>query len=114
MLKCLVCHDWTKVGAANADVDDVANPCSRMPFPLSAAHTIRKLGHAVEHGVDLRYDVLPVHKHRFIFRSTQSNVKDRALFSDVDLLAAEHRVNAGAQTAVHGELEEKLKSLIGD
>ena len=53
-------HDRAEVRAADADVDDVANAFAGVPFPVAAAHTLGKAGHLVQHGVDLRHDVLAV------------------------------------------------------
>jgi hypothetical protein len=41
-------------------------------------------------------------------------VQDRTVFRDVDLLAAEHGVNALAQAGFIGELQEQLEGFVSD
>ena len=54
MLERLVGHHRAEVGAADADVDDVANALAGVALPRAAAHAVGEVGHLVEHGVDLR------------------------------------------------------------
>ena len=54
MLEGLVGHDRAQVGAADADVDDVANALAGVALPGAAANAVGKVGHLVEDGVDLR------------------------------------------------------------
>ena len=49
----LVGHHRTEVGAADADVDDVADALAAVAQPLPAAHRVGECGHAIEHRVDL-------------------------------------------------------------
>ena len=60
MLERFVGHHRPEVGAADADVDDVANALAGVALPVAAADAVAKAGHLVEHGVDLRDDVLAV------------------------------------------------------
>ena len=53
-------HDGAEVGAADADVDDVADALAGVALPFAAANAVAKGGHLVEHGVDLRHDVFAV------------------------------------------------------
>ena len=41
-------------------------------------------------------------------------MEDRAVFGDVDFLAAEHGINSAAQIGFVGELYEKLQGFVGD
>ena len=50
--------------------------------------------HPVEHLVHLRHDVLAVDDDRASARHAQRDVQHGAVLGDVDLLAAEHRVDA--------------------
>ena len=94
MLECLVGHDRPKVGAADADVDHVADAFAGMAFPLAAADAVGEIGHLVEHGVDLGHDILAVHHDGCRLRRAQGHMQDGAIFCDVDLVPAEHRVDA--------------------
>ena len=49
----LVRHHRPEVGAADADVDDVADRLARVPLPLARADALGERGHAVEHLVHL-------------------------------------------------------------
>ena len=110
----LVGHDRPEIGTADADVDDVADPLARVPGPGPAADAIGKVRHPVEHGMNLRHDVLAVDQDRRAARCAQRHVEHGAFLRDVDLLAAEHGVDAGAQAAVLGEADEQRERLVGD
>ena len=89
----LVGHHGPEVRAADADVDHVPDALAGMALPLAAADAVGEAGHLVEHGVDVRDDVLPVHDDRGVPRRAQGDVEDGPVLGDVDLLAAEHRVD---------------------
>ena len=54
----LVGHHRAEVGAADADVDDVADRLAGVAGPRAAADALGEVGHPVEHLVDLGDDVL--------------------------------------------------------
>ena len=58
MLQRLVSHHRAEIGAADADVDDVANAFAGVAFPRAAANAVGEVRHFVEHGVDIGHDVL--------------------------------------------------------
>ena len=99
----LVGHDRPEVGAADADVDDVADALAGVALPCAAAHAVGEVGHPVEHGVDLGHDVLAVDDDRRAARCAQRHVQHGAVLGDVDLLAREHGVDALAQAGLLGE-----------
>src|SRR5262249_17213274 len=96
MLERLICHHRAEVGAAYADVDDVADALSGVTLQLTAADAVRKRGHLVEDGVNLRHDVFAVDDDRCPPGCTECHVQHRAIFRDVDLFAAKHRLDPGA------------------
>ena len=114
MLQRLVGHDRTKVGAADADIDDVANSLARVALPLAAADAIGKCRHLVEHGVDLGNNVLAVGLDGFAFRRAQGDVQHRPLLRDVDLVAAKHGIDPRAQARLLGQLQQQLQRFVGD
>ncbi len=114
VLERLVGHHRPEVRAADADVDDVADALAGVALPRAAAHAVGEARHLVEHGVDLGHDVLAVHDDRRPSRRAQSDVQDGALLRDVDLLAAEHGVDARAQTGLLGQLHKEREGLVGD
>ena len=67
------------------------------PFHVAAADAVGESGHFVEHGVDVGNDIFAIDHDGFALGRAQSNVQDRALFRDVDFLAAKHGVDAFAQ-----------------
>jgi hypothetical protein len=72
-------HHRTEVGAADADVDDVADALSGVAFPLAAADAVGEGGHLVEHGVNRGNDVFAVDLNGFGFWSAQSDVQHGAV-----------------------------------
>jgi hypothetical protein len=83
-------------------------------LPLAAADAVRKVGHLVEHGVNLRHDVLAVDDDGCAFWRTQRHVQDGAVFRDVDFLASKHRVDPPAQSGLFGEVDKQLERLVVD
>ena len=62
----------------------------------------REGGHAVEDLVDVGDDVLAVDHERRVARGAQGGVQDGAVLGDVDVLAAEHRLDALGQAGGAG------------
>ena len=114
MLERLVGHHRPEVGAADADVDDVANALAGVALPGAAAHAVAEVRHLVEHGVHLGHHVLAVDDDGGAARRAQGHVQDRAIFRDVDLLTPEHGVDARAQAGFLGQLQEELEGFVGD
>ena len=65
----LVGHHRAEIGAADADVDDVADGPPGVPAPAAAAHLVAEGRHAVEHGVHLGNGVHSVDQHPLVLRS---------------------------------------------
>ena len=106
MLERLVGHHRPEVGAADADVDDVADALAGVALPL------RRCGRGWQKSAILSstawtcgHDVLAIDDDRRAFRRAQRHVQDGAVFRDVDLLAAEHRVDPRAQAGFLGQLQ---------
>ena len=109
MLERLVGHHRPEVGAADADVDDVANALAGVALPGAAADPVGEVRHLVEHGVDLRHHVLAIDDDRCPFRRAQGHVQDGAVLGDVDLFAAEHGVDPRSQAGFLCQLQEQLR-----
>ena len=84
------------------------------PFQAPLRTRLAEVGHLVEHGVDLGHDVLAVDDDRRAARRAQGHVQHGAVFGDVDLVAAEHGVDARAQAGFLGQLHEQPERLVGD
>ncbi len=114
MFERLVSHHRTKVGTADADIDDVPDTFAGMAFPFAVADAIGKFRHFVEHGVNFRHDVLSIHEDACPFRCAQSDVQDGAVFRDVDFLATEHGCDPPAQIGFLGQLDEQFEGPVSD
>ena len=95
-----ISHLRPEIGAADPDVDHVADALSRVPGPASIAHLAGELRHAVQHGVHVGHNVMPVDLDHLITRSAQRHVQHCAVLALVDLLAAKHRIAPGRHAAL--------------
>src|SRR5258707_123403 len=84
--KCFATHRRQVVEPANADVDDTANTLAGVSFPLSVTNPVGEVRHLVEHGMNLRNDVLAVDQDRSSLGCPQGHMQDRALLGGVDLI----------------------------
>src|SRR5688572_9361813 len=98
MFQGFVSHDRPEIRSADSDVDDVANALSGVAFPFSAAEAIGKISHPVEHRMHFRHYVLAVNNDGCSYRRAQRDVQYRAVFRNVDLIAAKHRIDTAAQS----------------
>ena len=114
MLQRLIGHHRPEVGAADADIDDIANALAGVAFPGAAADAVAEIRHLVEHSVDLGHDVLAIDEDGWPSRRAQRHVQDGAVFRDVDLLAAEHGVDPAAQAGFLRQLQKELERFVGD
>ena len=114
MLECLVGHHRPEVGAADADVDDVANAFAGVALPGAAAHPVGEVRHLVEDGVDLGHHVFAIDDDRCPFRGAQGHVQDGAVLRDVDLFTPEHGVDPRSQAGFLCQLQEELEGFVGD
>src|SRR6202040_3911076 len=94
VLERLVRHDGAEIGAADPDVDDVANALACMACPGSAPYPVREVRHRVENAVDLRHHVLAVDDDRCTARGAQGDMEDGTVFRHVELVSPEHGVDA--------------------
>ncbi len=74
------------------------------PRQLAAADRVGERRHPVEHRVHVGHDVDAVDDDPLACGRAQGDVQHRAILGRVDLLAAEHRVDAFAQAAFVGQL----------
>ena len=95
-----VSHLRPEIGTADPYVDHVPDALSRVPGPASIAHLAGELRHAVQHGVHVGHNVMPVDLDRLITRSAQRHVQYRAVLALVDLLAAKHCIAPGRHAAL--------------
>ncbi len=106
VLERFVGHDGAEIGAADADIDHAADAFAGVSLPLAAAHAVGEIAHLVEHGMDLRHDVLAIDHDRGPSRRPQGDMQHGAILRHIDLLAGKHRVDPSAQAALLGKLTE--------
>ena len=114
MSQRLVRHHGPEVGAADADIDDVADGLAGVALPFAAADAVGELRHPVEHGMNLRHHVVAVHDNRCSFGGAQRHMQHSALFGDIDFLAAEHCVAPLCDPTLYRELHEQSDGFIGN
>ena len=100
MLQRLVGHHGPEVGAADPDVDDVANAFACVSFPFAAADATREIRHLVEDGMDQGHDVLSVHEDGRGLGRAQGYVQDGTFLREIDLVAAKHGIDMRPQAGL--------------
>ena len=108
MFERFVRHDRPEVGAADANVNHVADAFAGVALPPAAPDTVAEVGHLVQDGMHLGDNVLAVHEDRGVFRRAQGHVQNGAILREVNLVPPEHRVNALAQAGFGGQFYEQL------
>ena len=111
----LVGHHRPEVRAADADVDDVADPLA------GVTASSRRCGPGWRRRPSCRAPRArrarrSCHRRRSTAssRRAQRHVQHGAVFRNVDLLAAEHRVDLRAQARCLGESQQQPQRLVGD
>ena len=110
----LVTHRRAEVAAADADVDDARDGLPGVALPLTGAYALCELAHLVEHRMHAGYDIDAVDDDVLGARRAQRDVQHGALFGHVDLVAAEHRLDALGQTRPMRERDQQRHRLGGD
>ena len=114
VLERLVGHDGAEVGAADADVDDVADALAGVALPVAAANPVGKGGHLVEDGVDRRHDVFAVHHDRRAFGARRA-VCSTARFSVTLILSPRNMASMRARRPhSSARCSRRLQRLVGD
>ena len=114
MLERLVGHHRPEVGAADADVDHVADAFAGVALPCAAPDPVGEIGHLVQNGVNLGHHVLAVDDDGRRTRRAQGHVQNGTVLREVDLVTPEHGVDLPAQVAFPGQLQEKLEGFVRD
>src|SRR5262249_27490611 len=92
----------------------VADAPARVALPRAAADATREVGHPVEHGVDLGHHVPALDDDGGPLRRAQGDVEGGAPLRDVDLLAAEHRVDPRSEAGLVRQPQQQPQRLVGD
>ena len=110
----LVSHYRTEIGAADPDINDVANALAGVSLPFAGADAAGEFRHLIEDGVDLGHDVFAVQHNRFVFGRAEGHVQHGAMLGEVNFVSAKHGVDLRAQARLLGQLEEEAESLLRD
>src|SRR6185437_14610016 len=103
-----------EVRAADADVDDGADPLTGGAGPLAAAQPVGEIAHPVQHFVHIGDDVLPVDGQRCVARQPQRGVQHGPVFRDVDVRPVEHRVAVALEVGRAGEVDQQFQRVAVD
>lgn len=103
-------HDGSKVGSADANVDDVGDALAGVSLPLAGADRVGELLHVVEHALDLvRALLLDLERLAALAAKdiAQRDVEHRAPLGRVDVLARKHLVAELFDARLLGERDER-------
>ena len=87
-------HYSAKIGATNANIDDVGDAFTGITHPVSIEQVGRKLLHFIQHRIHSRHYVFPVYKNRGIGTVAQGGMQHRAIFCFVDDVSGKQSLNA--------------------
>mmetsp|Transcript_55967 Transcript_55967/g.141721 ORF Transcript_55967/g.141721 Transcript_55967/m.141721 type:complete len:370 (+) Transcript_55967:1351-2460(+) len=104
----------TQVRAADADAHDVRQRLARVADEGARADLLREGLHGVEHGVDLRHDVLAVDVDHLVLRCPQGVVQHGTALGLVDLAAREETLLLTLHVHDCGELLQQAHGLLCD
>jgi hypothetical protein len=94
MFRRFVSHHWTEIRAADAHFDHVADASAAMAAPRAATNAIGKFGHFVESSAFVRHHIFAVRNDRSMPGRTERSMQNGAIFRNVELLAAKHRIDS--------------------
>ena len=97
MLERFVRHDRAEIRSADADIDDIADALAGMALPGRRCAADWQNPPSVQNGMDVGDDIAAIVKNRSAARRTQRDMQHGAVLRDVDLVAAEHGVDAVPQ-----------------
>ena len=99
----LGCHGRTQVGSADTDVDDLLDGPPGVTEPRTGAQRRGEVTHTPQDLVDIGGDILTVDLEVFLDREAKRGVEDGAVLGVVDVLAAEHGLDAVLEAGLLGE-----------
>src|SRR4029079_6985996 len=102
------------IGAADTDVDDVADWFAGVAFPFTAADTRTEVTQLGEYRVCPWNSAYGINEDGCAPWSTQRHVQDCHLFSVVDLRSPKHGIDPRLQTRFLCKLCKELEGVVGD
>ena len=107
-------HNRPEVGTSDPDVDDVGDWLALIAFPRSGANLLGKNLHVLAGGLYLRHHVLTVDEQGLVSGAAKGDVKDRAIFGTVDLIATKHSISELFHFGFLEKLAKEFESFWGD
>jgi len=83
-----------------------------VPPPQAGADAVGKGRHAIKDGLDFRHHVRAIHGNRGSARRAQGGMQHSAVFSEIDLVTPEHRLNPVAKTAILCQRNEQPNGFV--
>ena len=65
MPQCLVGHHRSEIGAANPNINNIADAFTGVPNPITPADAVREVRHFVKHCMNFGYRIFAVDQKRF-------------------------------------------------
>ncbi len=106
------CHDWAKIRATNANIDDVGDLLAGCALERAGADRIGKLAHGGKNVVHIRHHVLAVDEHGRVRTVAKSGMENSAPFGEIDLLAGEHLFALLRHAAFGRELFKQRQNVV--
>jgi hypothetical protein len=114
MLERLVGHHRPQVGAADSNIDYVANSLPCVSLPLAAPDTVAEDSHSVENGMDLWHYILAIDNDGAPFGRAQGYVQYGSPFRDIDFVPAKHGVDSGLEAGLPRQIHQQLDGFAGN
>ena len=115
VLQRLIGHDRTEVGAADADIDHVADAFAGMALPAAAAQPIGEIRHLVQNAMDLGNHVLAIDLDARR-RAARAERHEAPRASPMTLILSPRNMASmrWRKPRVLGQPEQQLQRLVGD
>src|SRR3982750_4767366 len=114
MAKRFIGHDWAEVRAADAYIDDIANPLAGVSPPPPVPQFAGEVGHTIEDRMYSRHDVNAIYDYSLRPRRSQGNMQRGALLRTIDRFSPEHRCYALPQLALISKAQQEAQRFSSD
>ena len=113
-LQCLTDHLRPQIGAADPDVDHVADALVGEATPLAPTDLVGELAHVLQHRVHLRHHVLSFDEDRPVAAIAQRDVQHGPFLGVIDDLAVEGPFDPGRYLRLTGQLDQQAERFVGN
>ena len=105
-------HQRAKVGATDADIDDVGDLVALGAPPGTGMDGRAEFLHLGEHRLDLRHHILAIDLHRAAGAVTQGDMQHRTIFGEIDVLTGEHLFPPSLDIRLTRQIEQQGQGLL--